>query len=492
MKYFIIILISFIGFSSAFAQGGIITIDLSYKVVLNPANGSRPPGVNNADIDNAIDQMNTLLETYWRGYRFRRVGTIQNVGGLNQFTTGPSRYYNTDFFASNGGALKDQMEAAAIANPAQYGWRNNAINIYIVNGICGGKCSFPSEDNIVLIGACSDGDGPLQLHEFGHYFNLCHTQGCPCGSCDNTKTGTCHTTPGNDGVDDTIGDLQCWGRNNIAQNAYGTTYNNLNNFGKNQVDNVFLNIMSYHGNTDRMTEGQMDRWTDAAKLFRLGVLDRNVHMVRKVNFALLQLGTSAFPYISVANGVNAAKAGDVLVVKPGTYPENLTINKRLSIRATRAGVVNIGAGSARQSLDTVLLAETEEQVIIAPDSAEQAKIDQVLAEVRKMPSNFGFNGEQSLQVDPLAAKTSQASSVNIHPNPFKEELHIHYQAPAGQLVVVGIYDRQGNKIAEIEQMANGGEEEEISFDAQGLKPGLYVYIIHIGDETHQGRLLKNE
>ncbi len=158
--------------SPSLAQAqGVITVRLSYKVVLNPANGSRPTGpgggtVTNANIDAAIAAMNTLHETYFRGFRFQRVDPITNVGGLGD-TTGPSIWFNTNFFAPGGGAQKDLMEAAAMSDP-RYAWNDDAINIYITNGICGGICSFPGgSDNIIIIGGCAANSGPLHLHEIG-------------------------------------------------------------------------------------------------------------------------------------------------------------------------------------------------------------------------------------------------------------------------------------------------------------------------------------
>ncbi|MEO1655683.1 MAG: hypothetical protein AAFU64_19225, partial [Bacteroidota bacterium] len=288
MKRIILSLICLLMIQGIVQAQGITWIDLSYKVVLNPANGLRPSGVTDADIDAAIEEMNQLQEAYFRGYRFRRVDPIRNVGGINQFNTGPSRWYNTNFFDSNNGsAWKDQMEAEAESNNNLYRWNNNAINLYITNGICGGICSFPGGgDDIIIIGRCSDADGALQLHEIGHYFDLCHTQGCPCGNCDGSKTGQCHTTPGNDDIGDTLPDLQCWDRDNIAQNSYGTNYNNLNSAQRKLVDDVFLNIMSYRSLNiiSRITERQIDHWSDVAKLNRQQVIDRNSFFVSKTSF----------------------------------------------------------------------------------------------------------------------------------------------------------------------------------------------------------------
>jgi hypothetical protein len=199
---------------------GVINIRVSYKVILNPANGARPiltgaTQVSDADINTAVNAMNVLLQSYFRGYRVQRVGPITNVGGMGD-TTGPSRWFATDFFnASNAITLRNQMEAAAMSD-ARYAWNANAINIYINNGTAGGLCSFPRDGNIMIIGGSVANAGATQLHEIGHFFDLCHTQGCSCGCgvCGSCSASGC-TTPGDDGIADTLPDLACWGANDL-------------------------------------------------------------------------------------------------------------------------------------------------------------------------------------------------------------------------------------------------------------------------------------
>ena len=59
--------------SRAASASNEIILRLSYKVLVNPANGTRPPGATDAAIDSAIAEMNSLLLSYGRGYRFQRV-----------------------------------------------------------------------------------------------------------------------------------------------------------------------------------------------------------------------------------------------------------------------------------------------------------------------------------------------------------------------------------------------------------------------------------
>ncbi len=370
-------------FTSIAYADDIILIRLSYKVVLNPASGTRPPGVTDADIDNAIAAMNALEETYFRGFRFVRVDPVTNIGGRDDTTgAGPSKWYNTDFFTVDG--AKDQMQAEALANRARYAWNSNAVNLYITNwnGLCRGICSFAS-DEIIIISGCTDGSGVLQLHEIGHYFGLCHTQGCQCASCTPGMIGTCNTFPGDDGIADTLPDLQCWTQNNIANFTFNTSYASLTPAQQQQVDDVFFNIMSYHGGRTRMTELQLDTWANlaASTIHRRFVADGRTYFVQ-VGGNLLGTGFSGDPIATVRRGVEvAASSGDIVLLRPGAYNEwPLTIgagNKAVTLRATRQGPAVIGSSST--------------SVLAASRSPEE--ID---AALQKIPAIISDRGEARL------------------------------------------------------------------------------------------------
>lgn len=324
---------------------GVITVRLSYKIVLNPADGNRPirgaAQVTDNDIDTAVAAMNTLSAAYFRGFRFQRVDPVTNVGGKND-TTGPSQYFGFDFQASkNGPTVRDQMEAAALSD-GRYAWNSNAINIYINQGTTGGLCSFPdSGKNIILVGAVSATAGNTQLHEVGHYFNLSHT----------------HT----DDLSDTLGDNPAWTEDNVAANAFsGKNYSQLDASQKQQVDDLILNLMSYHGTTgnqapiynlgqvqSRLTEQQLDRWADAANGRRAGVCDGTTIFARVSNS--YGSGSSSDPYGSlvVATAVASNRPGNnIVILKPGDSSERITINPprgtTVTLRATRQGAVTIG------------------------------------------------------------------------------------------------------------------------------------------------------
>lgn len=380
--YVAMITLLMLAFPSNSRAQGVITIRLSYKIVLNPADGSRPiltgtTTVSDADITTAINGMNALLQTYFRGYRVQRVDPITSVGGMGD-TTGPSRWFNTNFFGKDGDDLKNQMEAAAMSD-ARYRWNPNAINLYVVNGFCGGLCSFPGQGNIILVGGCSANSGAVQLHEMGHYFSLCHTQGCNCGCgpCGGCPSSAGCTAPGDDGMADTLPDLACWTQDQIARNSFGLPYAQLSPAQQSQVDNVFFNLMSYHGTCcssiggaqTRLTELQLDRWADIASTNtggRLGVCDGVTIFVQPNAVArpgFRGLSTNPWPTIQAAqddaaNYLRNLRLGSILILRPGAYNEQLTLNTPMTLRATSQGPATIGSATpmdapARPSIEEV-------------------------------------------------------------------------------------------------------------------------------------------
>jgi hypothetical protein len=333
--------------------GAQINIRVSAKAVLNPATGNRQPGVSDLNFSNTVARMNAMLDSMGRGYRLQWVGNaLINVGGLNQFNSGPSQYYDVDFVNDeDGDVLKDQFEANAIASPATYGWDSSAVNIYIVRfgGANWNVCSFPDEQIILVNGVAGYTNPSTVLHEIGHYFNLSHTflDRLNLNSNGSACTNGCNCAQfiggGGDGCPDTILDHDCWdSQNDIALGNYGLTYANLNASQTLNVDNMWWNLMSYHNRqhaTDRFTSDQLDRWTDSSNSDRPAVRTGRTRFVATTGNDA-GTGSSTSRYRTVAKGVAVVNdADDIVLLRAGTYTEPQTITKALTLRATRGNAV---------------------------------------------------------------------------------------------------------------------------------------------------------
>lgn len=318
----------------------VIKVHISVKVIVSPSTGNPPMGISPARIQAAtLPTLDFLSAPHWRGYRFDVVDPVTEVGGPSD-PNGPSQWYDSDV------AYCLAIMDAALADPVAYAWNANAINIYINNYPApkGIHCTQQGE-SIIVIGRQFGEAAAVYLHEIGHHFTLCHTQGCQCAACDTNQTGVCHTEPGDDGIADTLRDLQCWNRDQIATFNFGSNYSGLPSNQQEQVEDVFLNIMAYHDRVtaSRLTELQLDRWADGANGPGSRVVDGRTVFVAG-NGSSNGDGSSTNPLDRVANGVAAANAagGDIVLLRPGSYGETLTIDKPVTLRATRSGSAVIG------------------------------------------------------------------------------------------------------------------------------------------------------
>jgi hypothetical protein len=331
---------------------GQISIRLSVKAVLDPATGARQPGVTEAVFSNTVAGINAILDSFRRGYRVEWLGgRLINVGGVGQFGSGPSAYFDQDFHANPG--LKNDMDADALADPQAFAFDPSAINIYITRygGANWNICSFPSQGHILVINGTKGYTNPgVVLHEIGHYFNLIHTfdgesyQNADGSSCTDTGCNCAIAIGGDgDGVDDTIKDNECWASpDDISYGNFGISFTSLPALIKPTVDRIWWNVMSYHVRqhaVNLLTSDQLDRWTDAANGPRVNTVNAITRFVDLNASGFFEKGSSGLPYLRLIEGVVYAKPGDIVLMRAGHYNEPMTITKPLTLRASRGDVV---------------------------------------------------------------------------------------------------------------------------------------------------------
>jgi hypothetical protein len=332
-----------------------INVRISVKAVINPATGMRQPGVSEATFANTVNGMNSTLSNLGRGYRIQWDGTLINVGGTGEFNAGPSFYYDINFRTNSG--MKAVLESDAIKNPGDFQWDANAINIYVTRygGANWNVCSFPDENIIILNGVLGYSSSTTVLHEIGHYFNLSHTMNGQqfLNSDDSACTNKCDCAQliggGSDGVADTKLDHECWDSLDlVAQGNFGLNANQLTSSQLLDANRIWGNVMSYHGrhngNVQILTPDQLDRWTDTANGSRNHVVSGSTIFVDKYNSCQIPFGNSTCfglggPRHTVADGLISAGPGDIVLIRPGTYAESLTINSPAELRATRGNAI---------------------------------------------------------------------------------------------------------------------------------------------------------
>lgn len=312
-----------------------IDVRLSIKYILD-ANGLRPPGTfsTNASIQNTFTQVNQTLRRWNRGYQYI-ITEFQDVAGRDPFFNIDStlEYYS--------------LEDTAEANAAAFSWRTDAVNIFIVNTsvVGGGAAAIPSNPNdagyeLVIFTVNVIPADVIWPHELGHHFNLYHTFN-------------------DDGVADTRPDpnpFQCMAAfqcpmGGSMECCCATKAQLLNTAATSggwtqaERDNIQFNNMSYHCGLTlanlRMTDGQLDRWTDASRRYHAGEVSGLTYFVDGTNITAPFTGYSTDPYRTVAGALGASdpSGGDIVLIRAGSYDEPMTINRPVTLRASRGTAV---------------------------------------------------------------------------------------------------------------------------------------------------------
>jgi hypothetical protein len=304
--------------------------------VFTDSNGNRPTGRTDANIQDDYVYYNELMTKYARGCRFSLTEIVQLPSSL-------SSWFNV---AARDGGNRDALLSAATASPALYAYRSDNVNVYINNSSSGVCCG--SNNGLVFTG--NEDDHITPVHEIGHMLGLPHTQGSGCNSCCPDPLGCCDV-PGDDGIADTIPDLPCWTQNQISQNSFGLNYANLSAGQKDQVDDVWFNIMSYHygffnHHLERLTPGQMDQVGITANGTRDNVTGNYFRFVDPASpFDGLGGGLNTVTaFRTVEGAIGGSGDDDVLAIRAGTYNRSLAGVWRITanrVLTSRNGLVRI-------------------------------------------------------------------------------------------------------------------------------------------------------
>lgn len=294
-----------------------VPVRVSIKFILDVSDNR--PSVGNLNTDTEIiaefDAGESILRQNLSEFSLHNVEGADTIVELDDV----SQWYTSTSDETN----RDDLRAAAMANPTAYGWRTDAINIYINGGDSSAISKFPPDNDIILMNQFCSNTPSCIFHELGHSLYLMHT----------------HETSG-DECTDTITDNNSWSRDDIAQNNYGCNYADCTSAQQAAVDLVFNNVMSYHVSEpqNRLSGCQKDR------VSRQGDLDRDWLLTKDPIYVdadaiqwPLENGSFNWPYNTLQEAVDAGElSGKVLVLEQGNYTLATTINTNVEI-VTRSG-----------------------------------------------------------------------------------------------------------------------------------------------------------
>lgn len=344
-----------------------IDIRLSIKYILN-ASGSRPSGLYSTEqnVRDVIEATNERLRSYGRGYRYVILSNGQGNFDEVSETTAPG---SSQFFEISPSSENYVLENAAEANPAGYFWRTDAVNVYIVNCCAAGGTipSNPDDSDYRIVFFQADvnftptdpgrhAQRVIWPHELGHYFDLYH----PWDEDEVSDTRPEPTPFQCSGSTACNANLGC-ALGGTAECCCSTKVSNLANaanaggWSSLEVLDLRFNIMGYMAASDcvcqgedmvttanmRLSEGQLDRYTDATRKYRWSDVSGLTYFVDGQNTTAPFNGYSTDPYRTIGDVLTVAGPTDIILIRAGTYPENLVIGSPRTLRASQ-GIVRIG------------------------------------------------------------------------------------------------------------------------------------------------------
>lgn len=310
---FLVILLFFVA-QLALAE---VPVRVSIKFILDVSDNR--PSVGNlntdAEINAEFDAGESILRQNLSEFSLHNVEGADTIVELDDV----SQWYDSISDETN----RDDLRAAAMANPTAYGWRTDAINIYINGGDGSAISKFPPDNDIILMNQGCSNTPSCILHELGHSLYLMHTH-----------------EPNGDDCADTIADNEGWSRDDIAQSNYACNYADCNSAQQAAVDLVFNNVMSYHVEEaqNRFSGCQKNRVSSQGDFDRGWLLTKDPIYVDADAFPWpLENGSWIWPYNTLQEAVDAGGlSGKVLVLEQGNYTLATTINTNVEI-VTRSG-----------------------------------------------------------------------------------------------------------------------------------------------------------
>lgn len=301
--------------------------------VFTDANGNRPANAFDARIQGLIDDYNDRLKIFGRGLQLELTEIVE---------LGPDLDFWFNREARNS-ANRQELQDSATLFPGLYAYRDNSINVYVNNSSSGICCGG---GNGLLFMGVPGSTSSTMFHEIGHFMGLNHTQGEGCNGCCPDALGCCDL-PATDHVSDTILDVACWTRDEIATVNYGANDADITASQRGQVDNVWFNLMSYHQNDLpglRLTQGQIDRAGGVSNTDRDNIAANYFRFVSSTAGSDANPGLyPSLPIRSLAIAISAAGTSDTIAFSAGTY----TRSSSSAYRITKACVLTSRGGNVR-------------------------------------------------------------------------------------------------------------------------------------------------
>ena len=108
-------------------------------------------------------------------------------------------------------------------------------------------------------------------------------------------------------------------------------------------------------------------------------------------------------------------------------------------------------------------------------------------------SYLNLNTKQAKSPTDIQSPAANPLSVQVFPNPFRDELQLTYSLPEKALVTVALYAPDGSKSVTLvsDQLQSGTQTLSRNVSKYTQQPGVYFLKITVGDKTYTEKLVKN-
>jgi hypothetical protein len=78
----------------------------------------------------------------------------------------------------------------------------------------------------------------------------------------------------------------------------------------------------------------------------------------------------------------------------------------------------------------------------------------------------------------------------VFPNPVSRNLTIQYVSYGGASISLGVFNLQGKRMMQVNNVSQAGEKQEIKIDVNVLPSGIYIYQLSTKKQTVSGKFIK--
>ncbi len=189
-------------------------------------------------------------------------------------------------------------------------------------------------------------------------------------------------------------------------------------------------------------------------------------------------------YLPAIQGAEAHEAMTMqrvaLLERTGDYSEALDLIAL--VKATQSSLSQQRNEGESALAHRLAMLETREETL-------HQRIISHLTGAREAGGRDVLSGAFAAKEDAQSPDLPAAFEIAVLPNPFHQQTTLRYLLPHAAHVTVEVYNVLGQRVALLRDEEQGEGTYNVTFEAQGLSSGVYLYRIRAGSETRVGTMM---